>query len=385
LLKADLLYSSDIHLEPGPEHSRLRLRVDGSLRLVDEWTLSNEALEELIRHVKVLARLDTTIQKQPQEGSFAFRTQTTSIEARVSVLPIIGGAKLALRLQSNSFHRQTHMQGPESLSELGLDKEQIKTLDFALCLKQGAILVAGGTGSGKTTLLYAALRLLDSQSLNILTVEDPIEHQLEGVNQITISENLPRILPAILRQDPDVLMVGEMRCSQVASLALGAAISGSLVLSSVHASNCLEALTRLNDLGTTPAQMSASIRLIVSCRLLAKNCRNCLELTKVSIRFRDYFQISDTPVFQAQGCRECMKSGVAGRLGVYEFLPINQKMRRSILEMPTERFDGELLFDIASRQGYQPLTSKIRKLLLDGVVSPREVCKTLGLSPRVFK
>jgi len=385
LLKADFLLSSDVHIEPGAKEVRIRFRKDGRLVREKINTLKLEIYEDFVRHVKVKSNLDTTEKNRSQEGSLSFEIADTIKKIRVSILPVLHGEKIAFRLQSNSFLESKNSNTQINFLELGLTHEQAKMLEFSLSMDRGCIIVAGATGSGKTTLLYSALRSLDSGSLNIVTVEDPVEFELNSVNQIRVKGDLSEILPSVLRQDPDVLMVGEIRKARSADLALGASLTGSLVLSSVHAANALEAFTRLSDMGMSNSKIASSVKLVIASRLIAQNCPQCRVKVDATKSFVNYFNLRTSVIYSSKGCSVCSDTGRLGRIGVYEFLPMTSKLREAIFSDEKPTFDGESLFEIAQLNGYEPIKTRMSDLLSKGMVSPEEVCKSLGFSLSMFR
>lgn len=306
LTHAIKLGASDVHIEPYDRYCRIRYRQDGLLYEIAE--ISNPLAIRIISRLKILSNLDIAERRLPQDGRFQFQSQ----DIRLSSCPTLFGEKIVLRI----LHHQSHL--------LNLDNLQLSTKQKNLFLKkiakpQGMILVTGPTGSGKTVTLYTALNLLNSSTKNISTVEDPIEIQLKGINQINIHPKIglqfSTLLRTLLRQDPDVLMVGEIRDTETAEIALQAAQTGHLVLSTLHTNSALEAFSRLQAMGIPAYQLLHSITLIIAQRLLRKLCNLCKRPDEIESGF-----------YQAIGCPECLQ-GYRDRMSIYEFLPLTKKVK----------------------------------------------------------
>ncbi len=295
--------ASDIHIEPYERHSSVRFRVDGLLR---EVVQPNRALHAaLISRLKIMADLDIAERRLPQDGRISLRMGTRAVDVRVSTLPNAHGERAVLRLLDKSGERL-------SLQAVGMEGRTLERLQGLLAQPHGIVLVTGPTGSGKTTTLYAALSRFDASQSNIMTVEDPIEYELPGVGQTQVNPRIEldfaRALRAILRQDPDILMIGEIRDLETAQIAIQASLTGHLVLATLHTNDAVSAVTRLSDMGIDPFLLSSSLLGVLAQRLVRKVCPAC----------------------QGGGCAACARSGYAGRTGVFELLVASQAVRSLI-------------------------------------------------------
>ena len=301
--------ASDIHIEPYERHSSVRFRVDGSLRDVVQ---PNRALHAaLISRLKIMADLDIAEKRLPQDGRISLRIGTRGVDVRVSTLPSAHGERAVLRLLDKSG-------GKLSLESVGMQGDVLQRFEHLVTQPHGIILVTGPTGSGKTTTLYAALQKLDSRRQNIMTVEDPIEYELAGVGQTQVNAKIDldfaKALRAILRQDPDVIMIGEIRDFETAQIAIQASLTGHLVLATLHTNDAASAVTRLTDMGIEPFLLSSSLLGVLAQRLLRKLCTTC----------------------QGKGCSECGHTGYQGRTGVFELLVTDDAIRAQIHHKASE-------------------------------------------------
>ncbi len=355
--------ASDIHLEPGHRHSTLRLRVDGLLREVIRPR--SEFHAALISRVKVMAKLDIAEHRLPQDGRIHVIVDGREIDLRVSTLPTILGEKVVMRvLDKNNV--------TFNLDQLGVPMPLLSKMKAMLGRPHGLILVTGPTGSGKTTTLYSALELIKSVHHNIVTVEDPVEYQLEQINQVPVGAtkamSFAGALRAILRQDPDMIMVGEIRDAETAAVAVQSALTGHLVLSTLHTNDSFSAVTRLGDMGVEPFKIAAALGGVISQRLVRKVCQNCkttyypppevLDLLRYKGDRRRQF-------VRGEGCRECYDTGFRGRVGVYEVLTVNREVRQVIanggdldtMRQVHESQGGTLLVDEGVRLAEESITS----------------------------
>ena len=301
--------ASDIHIEPYERHSSVRFRVDGSLR---EVVQPNRALHAaLISRLKIMAELDISEKRLPQDGRISLRIGTRAVDVRVSTLPSSHGERAVLRLLDKTGAKL-------SLEAVGMEGHTLHRFEQLIAQPHGIILVTGPTGSGKTTTLYAALSRLDASSSNIMTVEDPIEYELSGIGQTQVNPKIELdfalALRAILRQDPDVIMIGEIRDFETAQIAIQASLTGHLVLATLHTNDAASAVTRLIDMGVEPFLLSSSLLGVLAQRLVRKWCVFC----------------------QGQGCERCGNSGYAGRTGVYELLVADEAIRAQIHNRASE-------------------------------------------------
>ena len=307
------LQASDIHLEPYDNLLRIRMRIDG---LLHEMGAPPAALRErIISRIKVLARLDIAEKRQPQDGRMQVALPTRQVDLRVSTLPTLHGEKVVLRILD--FHGQTW-----NMSSLGMSDSSQQRLIHAITRPHGMVLITGPTGSGKTRTLYTCLAQLNKPEVNIATVEDPAEIVLPGINQVNVNEraglSFATALRALLRQDPDILMVGEIRDSETADIAIKASQTGHLVLSTLHTNDAPSTLTRLNHMGIAGFNLASSVVLICAQRLVRRLCPHCKVLVAGQQRFK------------AMGCNQC-QHGYKGRLGIHQVMPITQAMQSLIL------------------------------------------------------
>lgn len=361
--------SSDIHIEPGPQHSMVRFRVDGQLREV--LRPRSDIHPAIVSRIKVMAKMDIAEHRNPQDGRIRVRVEGREIDLRVSTLPTVLGEKVVLRVldrRNVTFN----------LDELGVPDEQLISVRKMLARPYGLVLVTGPTGSGKTTTLYSAMELIKSVTQNIVTVEDPVEYQLELINQVQASSSrhmtFANALRSILRQDPDVIMVGEIRDAETAEIAIQAALTGHLVLSTLHTNDSCGAVTRLLDMGIAGFKISAALVGVIAQRLVRTICPNCRAHYYPS---SDYLQMlnyqGDTRrSFQrGDGCTQCFDTGFRGRRGIYEILEVNREIRELIANNP----DLERLKTMHRNQGGSSLLAEGIRLAENGHTSLEEIAR----------
>ncbi|HEY0303795.1 MAG TPA: GspE/PulE family protein, partial [Longimicrobiales bacterium] len=341
--------ASDIHIEPATDSVTVRGRVDGVLR--ELLTLPPHTLPAIVSRIKVMGALDISIKRKPQDGRTTIRLGSREVFARISTLPANGAEKVVLRLLDG-------MQHFTSLTELGMSDKALGDLRRMLGHPHGVILVTGPTGSGKSTTLYAALSELDRQTRNIITLEDPVEYKLKGVTQVQVDRraglSFPRVLRAVLRQDPDVIMVGEMRDRETVEVALAAAMTGHLVLSTLHTNDAPSAITRLFDMGAQPYLIAATVIGVVAQRLVRRTCRAC----------------------NGTGCPDCGSAGFRGRAGVYEVMTVDGVMRALI----GRRGSADAIRKSARENGMESLAEDARQKVAAGLTTVAEAAPLLVLS-----
>ncbi len=338
--------ASDIHVEPFETRSVVRLRIDGVLRDVLE---PQQALHGVIvSRVKIMAHLDIAEKRLPQDGRITLRVAGRPVDVRVSTLPTAHGERVVMRLLDKQAGRL-------NLTGLGMAEETLATLDHLIHQPHGILLVTGPTGSGKTTTLYAALSRLDTDHYNIMTVEDPIEYDLDGVGQTQVSSKIElsfaRALRAILRQDPDIIMIGEIRDLETAQIAVQASLTGHLVLATLHTNDAAGAVTRLVDMGVEPFLVASSLLGVLAQRLVRKLCPRCRrprapDAAECRLLGIDEQQAEATPIYSPVGCPACVHTGYQGRTGVFELLPVDDQLRSLIHDGASEarvRAHGEKL------------------------------------------
>ena len=326
------LGASDVHIEPFESALRVRLRVDGVMR--EAASLPSRIAPLLVSRVKVMARLDIAEKRIPQDGRISVSLGARQLDVRVSTLPARGGERVVLRLLDKD-------QGTLPLAGLGMPSPVLDAFGRALRLPNGIVLVTGPTGSGKTTTLYAGLSVLNDGTRNVLTVEDPVEYAVDGVGQTQVNTKVGMTfaagLRAILRQDPDVVMVGEVRDPETARIAVQASLTGHLVLSTVHTNDAIGAITRLRDMGVEPFLLASTLRLVLAQRLVRRLCPRCRVPRDADAASRALMGPGFTGTLHAApGCAHCHHTGYAGRLGVYEAVWIDDALRRLIGEDASE-------------------------------------------------
>jgi type IV pilus assembly protein PilB len=361
--------ASDLHFEPFEKFCRIRFRVDGVLHEIAQPPLAIR--EQLASRIKVISNLDIAEKRLPQDGRMRLTDGARrAIDCRVSTMPTLFGEKIVIRLLESG--------GAElGIETLGLEPEQRRLLTEAIHRPHGMILVTGPTGSGKTRSLYACLNLLNQPHVNISSAEDPAEIHLPGINQVSINERagvtFPVALRAFLRQDPDIIMVGEIRDQETADIALKAAQTGHLVFSTLHTNDAASTLTRLINMGIPAFNIAASVALIVAQRLVRRLC-DCKKVAQITEEALRQAGLPDTPppdcrLFQPAGCASCNGSGYRGRVGIYQMLPVTADIERLILSHGnTPEIDAE-----ACRQGMQSLRAAGLRKVVDGVTSLDEV------------
>lgn len=326
--EAKQLGSSDIHIEKYKDRSRVRLRVDGVL--IERYQISNSDYPSLINKIKIKSHLDISEKRLPQDGRISFTRYNNSFDIRVSILPTLHGEKVVLRLLNNDMSNV-------DLLKLGMSAKELSVYTSGFTKPNGIILISGPTGSGKTTTLYATLKELNKSTRNILTIEDPIEYVLEGINQVQLKENIgltfAGALKSFLRQDPDVIMLGEIRDKETAEMAIRSALTGHLVLSTIHTNSAWGTVSRLIDMGIPPFLLASTINISAAQRLVRLLCRNCC----VEAAFNDqlYPRQYKAPVGVEKhripvGCDECFNTGYKGRKAVYEIIPIDGHLGNEI-------------------------------------------------------
>ena len=365
--------ASDIHVEPGPDGATVRYRVDGVLR--ESMTVPRGAQGQFVARLKLLASMDIAERRLPQDGRARFQTQGEEVDLRVSSLPALWGETIVLRLLRKGAERL-------DLDQIGMDDEQRARLLGAVERPQGLVLITGPTGSGKTSTLYAALGLLADEARNIITLEDPIEYELPGVNQTQILERIgrtfARCLRSVLRQDPDIVMVGEIRDRETAELAAQASMTGHLVLSTLHTNDAPGAVVRLRDLGVPPWLITGSLTMVVAQRLVRRVCPDCAvdhtpterEAALLHLVAHDLERVTFKT---GAGCTSCGNSGYRGRVGLFEVLPVDSAIRDLLLSGASS---GEVL-RTARRGGMRSLREEGLLRAAEGLTSLEELMRVV--------
>jgi len=362
--------SSDIHIEPGERDLVIRFRVDGMLHEVLRPPLKSHAA--IVSRIKIMAHLDIAEKRLPQDGRLAVRIAGRDVDVRVSVLPTDLGERIVLRLLDRSGSLL-------SLEELGFADRNLKAVESMIGKSHGIFLVTGPTGSGKTTTLYAALTRLNDREKNIITVEDPVEYRLPGVGQIQVN---PRIqltfaagLRSILRQDPDIIMVGEIRDAETASIAVQSALTGHMVFSTLHTNDAATSLTRLVEMGVEPFLVASSIVGILAQRLVRRICPDCRETYTPDAALLAEIGMSDLPagtqLARGAGCPRCQGRGYRGRLGIFELLPLSDSVRNLLMS----NADAVAIRQAAIAEGMVPLRRNGIDRVLRGETTLEEVLR----------
>jgi len=367
--------ASDIHIEPKRVKSVVRLRIDG--RLHDTHSIPGQVYPSFLSRIKIMSRMDIAEKRKPQDGRIKTVFKDQEIELRVSTIPVAFGEKLVIRI----FDPEMLVQ---NLSTLGFFPEQQSVFERMIERPYGIILVTGPTGSGKTTTLYSALQYLSTPEVNITTIEDPIEMVHEPFNQIGVREqagvSFAAALRSILRQDPDIIMVGEIRDEETAQYAVQAALTGHLVFSTLHTNNATGAITRLADLGIEPFLIASTLIGVLAQRLLRLVCPNCDEAAGITDDERFLLGIADgvdlTHIRKGAGCEKCRKTGYRGRTAAYEMLEVSDRCRAII----RDGADETAVTALARQAGMEPLLHSAIRKLLSGVTTTEEILRVIPLA-----
>jgi len=358
--------ASDIHIEPIHDRISIRYRVDGSLYELPPPP--RDLHSALVSRIKILSKLDIAEKRMPQDGSFSFFYQGRKVDVRVSTIPVVSGEKVAIRI----LDKRAELMNVKSL---GFSPEQLAIFEDKIQKPYGLIFVTGPTGSGKSTSLYAALNRRISPKINILTIEDPVEYQINGVNQVQVQSEIGLTfaagLRAFLRQDPDVILVGEVRDQETAEICIRAALTGHLVMSTLHTNDAASAVTRLVDIGIKPYLVAGSLLLIVAQRLVRNLCSECKKPDLIDAKIKTDFGITAHTIYKAneKGCKACRNIGYWGRTAIYELLPIDEDMRRAI----AKGGDLEELRGIQKQKKYGTLFQSGMTRVNEGTTSLEEV------------
>ncbi len=364
LSEAKSLKSSDVHFEIYEESSRIRFRIDG--QLIERYKVEKENYLELVNKVKIKAKLNITEKRLPQDG----RITTESFDIRVSILPTLFGEKIVMRLLGQDASNI-------DLSTLGFQEKEL--IDYLEAIKKpnGIILISGPTGSGKTTTLYATLKVLNDSKRNILTVEDPIEYTLKGINQVQLKEDIgltfATALKSFLRQDPDVIMLGEIRDSETALMAIRASLTGHLVLSTIHTNSAIGTISRLIDMGVPSYLIAETLNLSVAQRLVRKLCNNCkkeVDCIKKDFPVNFKFPYEIKNYYKSVGCNKCFHTGFKSRRAIYEVMTIDIKTTEAIKNNTISKL-------YSNDENYKSLSDKAFDILAEGETSLEEIYSIL--------
>jgi type IV pilus assembly protein PilB len=366
--------ASDVHMAPDGHEVRVRVRVDGILQ--DLTTVPRRMAAGVVSRVKIMAELDISERRLPQDGRVGLTVDGRHIDLRVVTLPSVHGESIVMRiLDKDSVVMK--------LEKLGMAKEEQDRFEHAFHETHGAVLVTGPTGSGKSTTLYAALLALNTPEKNIITVEDPVEYELEGITQVQVSTKVGLTfatgLRAMVRADPDVIMVGEIRDRDTAQIAVESALTGHLVLSTLHTNDAPSAITRLTEMGIEPFLVASALDCVLAQRLARMLCSNCKQRTIIPaevLRENGYKALVDLEAYEPTGCKRCGGSGYRGRLGIYEVMSVSSDIRQLALE----RRPSEEIRDVAVREGMRRLRDDGLEKVRQGLTSIAEIARVLGSS-----
>jgi len=368
--------ASDVHVEPQEDRVRVRYRIDGIL--YDRLSLPKSVQESVLSRIKILSEMKIDEHRTPQDGRFNFRVEDKEVDLRISVLPTVFGEKIVMRLLRKSG-------GVPSLQELGLTGASLKNLETAMLKPHGIITVVGPTGSGKTTTLYSVLNKLNTTRVNIMTLEDPVEYQMPGINQVQINPAVGLTfatgLRSFLRQDPNIILVGEIRDQETTELAIQAALTGHLVFSTLHTSNAAGALPRLIDLGAERFLLASTMTAILGQRIVRKICDHCkvsytplpqivAEMKSVLVNLFPV-QNGELKLYKGKGCEDCGGSGYLGRVGIFETLPVTDKITSIVLSNP----DSSTIEKEAIAEGMITMKQDGYIKVLQGITTVEEVLR----------
>ena len=363
------LRASDIHLEPFEHEFRIRYRIDGELQEIPLPAQLKQFQPAIVSRVKILSHLNIAEKRLPQDGRIKVRIEDTEVDIRVSVIPMLHGEAVVMRL----LRQNSTLRG---LSQIGLGNRELECFRRVLDLPHGIVLVTGPTGSGKTSTLYTALNEINDEVRKIITIEDPVEYQLRGVNQIQVSEKagltFARGLRSILRHDPDVVLIGEIRDRETAQIAVQASLTGHLVFSTLHTNDAPGALTRLVDMGVEPYLVASSLEAVLAQRLVRVLCNHCkVPDTSANARaFRSRMAIGpEVTLYKAVGCRECRQTGFFGRHAIFEWMDTDETIRRLILENAST----DQIRAAARATGMRTLAEDGWRLVAEGITTVEEV------------
>jgi len=363
--------ASDIHIEPDENVLRIRQRVDGVLQ--EQVMKERRIAPALVLRLKLLSGLDISEKRLPQDGRFSLKVKGRNVDVRLSTMPIANGESVVMRLLDQT-------EGATDLDDVGMPKEMLEKFRQLVHLPHGLVLVTGPTGSGKTTTLYGALQELNEVGKKIITVEDPVEYRLHRINQVQINPKIDlsfaRVLRAALRQDPDILLVGEIRDQETAEIALRAAMTGHMVLSTLHTNDAVSSAMRLVDMGAEGFLAATALRAVVAQRLVRRLCDNCYSDFQLEIKDREWAinlmgddQVSKATFKAPVGCHRCNNTGYRGRIGVFEILVMNEALADAL-----RRADSAEFVRVAKKSpGYQPLVVSALQYAAQGITSMDEV------------
>ena len=363
--------ATDIHVEPQEDKVNVRIRIDGVLQII--MTPPATSLSGLVTRIKILSKLNIAEKRLPQDGRFSIKTASKDIDVRVSILPTVYGEKIVMRLLDKSGF-------DFNLTTLGFPKKNLSVFKKVISQPYGMVVVSGPTGSGKSTSLYAALKEIKDERTNITTVEDPVEYQLDGISQVQVFDDIGltfgSTLRSILRQDPDVLLIGEIRDGETADIAVKFSLTGHLVFSTVHANDAPGTLTRLLDIGIAPFLVGSCLNLVMAQRLVRKLCDKCKEeyvptaeeLALIGLKKKDVKK----KLYKAKGCADCRNTGYRGRTAIFEMIPMARELRKLVFDSANE----DEIRQAAIKNGMVTLRDAGNERVLDGTTGIEEVLRS---------
>ena len=371
------LGASDIHIESFRDSAQTRFRVDGILKVMDKYSkFLHENYDAVIARIKIISKLDIAERRKPQDGASTFKSDDKEIDLRISILPTKNRERVVMRILNKDA-------GDKALSDLGFESKDLEKLTKAITSPQGMVLVTGPTGSGKTTTLYSVLKHINKPGMNILTAEDPVEYEMEGIGQVQVKEAIgytfEEALRSFLRQDPEVILVGEIRDKATVDIALKAALTGHLVFSTLHTNDAPSSITRLLNMGTPNYLISAALTLIMAQRLARKTCLDCRiideNITPKLLNSVGFLpeQSARAKIYKGKGCNSCGGSGYKGRMGIYEILEIESELKAGILS----NLQQNELNAIAKKNGFRTMQDMGQEMLLSGDLSFAEYERVL--------
>jgi len=364
--------ATDIHIEPQQDNVDVRIRIDGVLQVI--MTPPTSSLSGLVTRIKILSKLNIAERRLSQDGRFGIKTSTKDIDVRVSILPTVYGEKVVMRLLDKSGF-------DFNLGSLGFEKDMYHIFKKAISQPYGMVMVSGPTGSGKSTSLYASLKEIKNENTNITTVEDPVEYQLEGINQVQVNDDIgltfASTLRSILRQDPDILLIGEIRDEETADIAVKFSLTGHLVFSTVHANDAASTITRLLDIGLKPFLVGSCVNLVMAQRLVRRICENCKEQYTpdkevMELVGSDADPLKGKKLVNGKGCNNCRNTGYHGRIGIFELIAMSRDLRQMVFENASED-------DIRAKsieEGMVSLRDSGIRKVVDGITTVEEVLRS---------
>lgn len=369
--------ASDIHIEPEEKDCLIRYRTDGILR--DALVLPKALHDQIVSRIKVLSRLRTDEHLSPQDGKMQLQLEEEDLDVRVSIVPVSDGEKVVLRLLASRYRQF-------SLLDLGMSEKDLKKVENAFNKSYGMVLSTGPTGSGKTTSIYAVIKILNTREKNITTIEDPVEYKIKGVNQIQVNAKTELTfangLKSILRQDPNIIFVGEIRDNETAGIAVNAALTGHLVFSTLHTNDAATALPRMSDMKVEPFLVASTVNVIVAQRLIRKICDNCRQnvfLTREEfikslpeeIILKHFGIASQIKMFKGKGCKICYSSGYSGRIGIFEVLEVSNAVKELIMQ----KSDSDIIKRKAAEEGMSTMLDDGLDKVVKGLTTIEEVLR----------